>query len=116
MIYIIDDDQHIRRGFGMLFKSAGFEYCSYGSAEEFLEKSKPTGSDILILDYHLPGMSGCDLLDHFTKIKLYISVILITAFDDQVSRDSAKKYGALAYLRKPVDGDALVDLIKFSFN
>jgi len=116
MIYIIDDDQHVRRGFGILLKSAGFECTSYGSAEEFLEKSKPTGKDLIILDYHLPEMSGCDLLDHFLKVKLHIPVIIITAFDDQISRDCAKKYGALAYMRKPVDGEALVDLIKYSVN
>jgi FixJ family two-component response regulator len=61
-------------------------------------------------------MSGCDLLDHFLKVKLRIPVIVITAFDDQISRDCAKKYGALAYMRKPVDGEALVDLIKYSVN
>jgi len=116
MIYIIDDDQSVRRGFGILLKSAGFECTSFGSAEEFLEQSKPAGSDLIILDYHLPGKSGCDLLEHFVRVKLHVPVIIITAFDDQISRDCAKKYGALAYLRKPVDGEALVDLIKYSVN
>ncbi len=116
MIYIIDDDQHIRRGFGMLLKSAGFECTSYGNAEEFLEQSKPVATDLIILDYHLPGITGCDLLEHFLTIKLHIPVIIITAFEDKISRDCAKKYGALAYLRKPVDGEALVDLIKYSVN
>jgi len=116
MIYIIDDDQSVRRGFGILLKSAGFECKSFGSAEDFLEQGKPTGKDLIILDYHLPGINGCDLLDRFLKLKLHIPVIIITAFDDQISRDCAKKYGALAYLRKPVDGEALVDLIKYSVN
>lgn len=116
MIYIIDDDQNIRRGFGMLLKSAGFECTLYGNAEEFLEKSKPADTDLIILDYQLPGMSGCDLLQHFLKTELHLPVIIITAFDNKLSRDCAKKYGALAYLRKPVDGEALIDLIKYSEN
>ena len=70
----------------------------------------------MIFDYHLPGINGCDLLEHFLKIKLHFPVIIITAFDDKVSRDCAKKYGAIAYLRKPVDGEALIDLIKYSEN
>ena len=116
MIYIIDDDQHVIRGFGMLLKSAGFECTSFSSAEEFLEKSKPAETDLIILDYHLPGMNGCDLLQHFLKTELHLPVILITAFDDKFSRECAKKYGAMAYLRKPVDGEALIDLIKYSEN
>jgi FixJ family two-component response regulator len=116
MIYIIDDDPHVRRGFGILLKSAGLEYTSYSSAEEFLEKSEPTDTDLMILDYHLPGMNGCDLLQHFLKTELHLPVIIITAFGDKISRDCAKKYGALAYLRKPVDGEALIDLIKYSEN
>lgn len=116
MIYIIDDDLHVRRGFGILLKSAGYESKSFASAEEFLEQSKPGSGDLLILDYHMPGMNGCNLLEYFLEKKLHIPVIIITAFDDEISRACAKKYGALAYLRKPVDGEALIDLIKYSVN
>ena len=114
MIYIIDDDQHVRRGFDMLLKAGGFESKSYSSAEEYLEKSKLTDTDIIILDYHLPGMTGCDLLKYLENKKLHFPVVMITAFDDRFSRDCAKKYGVLAYLRKPVDGDALIDIIKYA--
>jgi len=113
MIYIIDDDQYVRRGFGLLLKSGGFESASCSSAEEFLEKYNPADTDLVILDYNLPGMTACDLLEFFGKSKLYFPVIIITAFDDQQSRACAKKYGVVAYLRKPVDGEALIDLIKF---
>jgi len=114
MVYIIDDDKYVRRGFGILLKSAGIESISYESAEEFLKFFKSGEKDLLILDMHMPGMGGCDLLEHFTKNDLHIPVIIITAYDEQASRDCARNYGALAYLRKPVDGEALIDLIKYS--
>jgi FixJ family two-component response regulator len=114
MIYIVDDDQYVRRGLGMLLKSAGFEHLSLASAEEFLTSYKPSEHEILILDMHMPGMDGCDLLKYFNEHGIYIPVIIITAYDEQASRDCAKKYGAIAYLRKPIDGEALIDLIKYS--
>ena len=114
MIYIIDDDQHIRRGFEMLFKSADLGCKSFGSAEEFLEIFRQMDDDILILDMHMPNMNGCDLLHHFMNNKVHVPVIVVTAFDEPLSRQCAKNYGALAYLRKPVDGEALIDLIKYS--
>ncbi|MEZ5083135.1 MAG: response regulator [Bacteroidales bacterium] len=114
MIYIIDDDQYVRRGFGILLKSAGFESSSYGSSEEFMEKCSPVPTDLVLLDYHLPGMSGGELMEYFQSVNLNIPVIIVTAYDDQSSRDAAKKYGAIAYLRKPVDGEALIDLVKYS--
>lgn len=114
MIYLIDDDQYVRRGFGMLLRSTSYEYTMFASAEEFLEQCTPTSNDLIILDYHLPGMNGCKLLEYFTNHNLHFPVIVITAFDDQMSRDCAKKYGVLAYLRKPVDGEALIDIMKYA--
>lgn len=114
MIYIIDDDQYVRRGFRLLLIAGGFESISCNSAEEFLEKYNPDNTDLVILDYHLPGMTACDLLEYFAKNSLYFPVIIITAFDDQHSRACAKKYGVVAYLRKPVDGEALIDIIKYA--
>jgi two-component system, LuxR family, response regulator FixJ len=116
MIYIIDDDPFVRRGFTLLFKSAGLDSTANGSAEEFLAGFKPVDNDILILDMHMPGMNGCDLLEYLANKEIFIPVIIITAFDEPASRECARKYGALAYLRKPVDGEALIDLVKYSVN
>jgi two-component system nitrogen regulation response regulator GlnG len=116
MIYIIDDDKYVRRGFEILFKSAGMDCTSYGSAEEFLEVIHLVVNDIIILDMHMPGMNGCELLNHLAGLELFLPVIVITAYDEAASRECAKKYGALAYLRKPVDSEALIDLIKYNMN
>jgi two-component system response regulator FixJ len=116
MIYLIDDDPYVRRGFGILFKSAQLEFQAFESAEEFLVNFNPGESNVIILDMHMPGMNGCDLLKHLSEKELYLPVIVITAYDEPVSRECAKNYGALAYLRKPVDGEALIDMIKYAVN
>jgi FixJ family two-component response regulator len=116
MIQIIDDDKYVRRGFEILFRSAGLECSSFESAEEFLEVLPETGNNVIILDMHMPGMNGCELLEYLASRKKFFPVIVITAFDEAASRDCAKKYGALAYLRKPVDSEALIDLIKYTVN
>lgn len=116
MIYIIDDDRYVRRSFSLLLKSAGFESVSFEGAEQFLNQTRFSAEDLLILDYHMPGMNGCDLLNYFKEKEIHYPVIIITAYDDQESRECAKNYGAIAYLRKPVDGEALIDLVKYSLS
>jgi two-component system, NtrC family, nitrogen regulation response regulator GlnG len=113
-IFVVDDDQFVRRGFEMLFKSAGLECKSFGSGEEFMAIIPEENNDVILLDMHMPGMNGCDLLDRLPKKKIFLPVIIITAYDEQSSRECAKKYGALAYLRKPVDSEALIDIVKYN--
>jgi FixJ family two-component response regulator len=117
MVYIIDDDKYVRRGFEILFKSACLKCFSFGSAEEFIDTVHSSSeNDVLILDMHMPGMSGCELLNYLAKNEVFFPVIVVTAFDEQESRECAKNYGAVAFLRKPVDSEALIDLIKYSVN
>jgi two-component system nitrogen regulation response regulator GlnG len=116
MIYIIDDDKYVRRGFEILFKSAGLDCISFGRAEEFLEILNTLENDIIILDMHMPGMNGCELLEYLSGQEKFLPVIVVTAYDEAASRECAKNYGALAYLRKPVDSEALIDLIRYTVN
>ena len=114
MIYFIDDDESVRRGFGMFLKSAGLDHKSFESAEEFLSQWKPDSRDLLVLDMYLPGMNGCDLLKKFVTQSVHIPVIVITASEDQQNREYCREYGVKAYLRKPVDAEALLDIISYN--
>ena len=113
MIYLIDDDKSVRRGFELFFKSEGMDFISMEGAEDFLSRFKPGNSDLLVLDLSLPGMNGCDLLDRLNSEDIKIPVIVVTALDDPKSREFCRIKGVKAYLRKPVDGDALIDTIKY---
>jgi len=114
MISIIEDDLSVREAIEALLNSAGMKYQSFENAEEFLSGFKPCKKDILVLDLNLPGMNGCDLLKKLNLDGNKIQVIVTTAFDDPVSRELCRKNGVKAFLRKPVDGEALIDLINFN--
>ena len=111
MIYIIDDNNSVRRSFEILFAAAGFECKSFSGAKEFLDEYEPSESDILLLDIHMPDMNGCELLKILKEKKINIPVITITAYDEEESRQYAKEYGVIDYLIKPVDGESLIELI-----
>jgi FixJ family two-component response regulator len=111
MIYFIDDDESTRSAFDLLLESFGLDFSSFGSAEEFLSTVSITMKDILVLDLNLPGMSGLDLLRKFSLEKIQIPVIIVTASDDAKSCESCNQYGVKAYLRKPVNGKVLIDLL-----
>jgi len=114
MIYIIDDDPNVRDGFTMLLNSAGYECTSFESAEEFLKNYKAGLKDLIILDMNLIGINGCTLLEKLEEMGLHLPVIVITAFDEPKYRECCREYGVLAFLRKPVDGEALLDIIKYN--
>ncbi len=91
MIFIIDDDKNVLRGFQILLKSAGLECSVFDNVEEFLCKWNKNGDDILLLDIHMPEIDGCDLLDYLEKSNLHIPVIVITAYDQPESRSKFRK-------------------------
>lgn len=112
MILIIDDDRSILRGYQILLKSAGLECCVFDNVEDFLRDWNKAEDDILLLDIHMPGIDGCDLMDYLENMNLFLPVIVITAFDQPESRSRSESYGVLAYLTKPVDSEILIELIK----
>lgn len=113
MIYIVDDDRSVRKSLELLLTSANFESKSFESAENFLMNFEKGDNDFLILDIHMPGMDGCGLLRELEEKTIQIPVLIITAYDEQHSRNCAKEYGAIGYLRKPIDGESLIDLINY---
>jgi FixJ family two-component response regulator len=114
LVYIVDDDSYVRDGFEILLRSAGINSCSFESADAFIKQYTQGTDDLLLLDLHMPGMSGCELLSYIERTGIVLPVVIITAYDDPSSRACARKCGAIAFLRKPVDGDALIDIIKYN--
>jgi len=114
MVYLIDDDKSVRRGFELFLKSAGMDYKSFESADSFSTLVEPKIDDTIILDLNLPGTSGCEFLQILRSKKNDVPVIVVTAFDDLQSRTKCRELDVKAYLRKPVDGEALIDIIKFN--
>jgi len=114
MIYLIDSDISVRRAFELILESAAIEYQCFQSTDSFLEKIKPTINDLIVLDLSNSGIIGCEQLKKICENDLEIPIIVVTVQEDHQLRECCKKYGVKAIMRKPVDGEALIDLIKYS--
>jgi DNA-binding response OmpR family regulator len=114
MIYIIEDDKSITRGFELFLQSANMNFHSFTSVSKFLEEGRPELHDVIVLDLNLPGVPGSYLLQKMDEEGSKIPVIVVTAFDDEKNRRMGRLNCVKAYLRKPVDAEALIDIIKFN--
>jgi FixJ family two-component response regulator len=110
-VAIVDDDPSVRRGLARLLRSAGHHPVSYASAADFLKAGLSAGPACVILDIHLGGMSGLELLAQLRAAGNALPVILITAHDDPGSRDEGRRLGCAAYLPKPFEAAALLQEI-----
>lgn len=114
LIYVLDDDESVRRSFVRLLRASGFTTVKpFRSALAFLSSAPVTKKAILLLDIHMPGMSGIELVNHMTESGLDIPTILITAHDVKPSLEwRASAPSVLDYLQKPVRESELIRLIE----
>jgi CheY-like chemotaxis protein len=110
MILIVDDDPSIRRSLTRLLRSAGYEARSFASASEFLHDLDAAGAPVgcVIMDVHMPDMSGPDLQDVINRRVPPVPVIVLTATDDADLRAMAVAAGVAKVLRKPCDSIVLL--------
>ena len=108
-IAVIDDDASVRRALQRLLQSAGFTVETFATAREFLDADYGTQTACLVLDVHLPGMSGLQLQEYLAASGVPIPIVFITAYDDVSTRERVNRAGAVGYLRKPVDQDTLIE-------
>jgi FixJ family two-component response regulator len=113
-VYVIDDDDSVRRALARLLKSAGFTVCTFASARAFLEADCPPENCCVVADVRMDGMSGLQLQHELTKAGSPLHVILITAHDTEETRIEAIEAGAAALFFKPVDDQALLDAIQWT--
>ena len=109
---VIDDDASLLRALQLLLRSAGFTVGTFGSAEEFLVAAREDPPRCLVIDVHLGRLSGFDLHERLRATGLMIPTIFITAHDDAHTRERARRAGAIGYLRKPFDDDALIASVR----
>ena len=111
--YVVDDDPSARSGLARLLRTAGLDVRVFASADEFLDAFDPELSGCLVLDFRLPGTTGEELQAELKARGVHLPIIVVTADDNQGTRQIAQKMKAVAFFRKPVDGLALVDAINW---
>ena len=112
VISIVDDDASVRQALDDLIRSAGLRAATFASAEEFLRSDRTQTTACLILDLRMPGMDGRELHEQLLREGYRIPVILLTAHVDDTVRLWASRAGVAAFLRKPVDPEALLGAVK----
>ena len=110
-IIVVDDDAGMNLALRRLLNAAGFHAISFSSAEALLESKTVPQAACLILDVHLPGLSGFELQRRLQQDGPTRPVIFITAYDDPASKAEAQGAGAAAYLTKPFSGRRLLTAI-----
>jgi FixJ family two-component response regulator len=111
-IAVIDDDFRVLESLVNLLASCGHKAEGYSSAEQFLSVGGLSKSSCIVTDVEMPDMSGLALLHYIRSVKSRVPVVIITGKPSENSEAFYLERGAVGFFRKPVDGDALVDLIK----
>jgi FixJ family two-component response regulator len=110
-IFIIDDDESVRRALSRLIRSVGLRAESCATAEEFLESDEQPAPACLILDVHLPGLSGLEFQTRLKAEGRCVPIVFITAYGDDATREQALQGGAIDFLPKPFEERALLDAV-----
>jgi FixJ family two-component response regulator len=112
LVAIVDDDDSVRIALEGLLKSAGLTARAFESAEEFVKSGLQRETACLISDIRMPGMSGLELQAKLNAEHCSIPIVFITAHGDAKMRMQALRAGAVEFLAKPFDDEALLDSIR----
>jgi FixJ family two-component response regulator len=112
MVAIVDDDDLMRTALQGLLKAAGLRAQAFASAEDFLKSGQQHDTGCLITDIRMPGMSGLELQAQLNADHCRIPTIFITAHGDARMRMQAMRAGAVEFLAKPFDDEALLESVR----
>jgi FixJ family two-component response regulator len=112
VIAIVDDDEAVRIALEGLLRSAGLTARAFESAEHFLESGQQLKTACLITDIRMPGMSGLELQAKLNAEHCRIPIVFITAHGDAQMRMQALRAGAVEFLAKPFNDEALLETVR----
>jgi FixJ family two-component response regulator len=113
---VVDDDESIRRSLTGLLQSVGLRVTTYSSAQDFLAADLPDTPGCLVLDVHLPGLSGLELQKALVDTDRALPIIFLTGLGDIPMTVSAMKAGAVEFLTKPLNAPALLEAIRHAID
>ena len=111
VIYIVDDDDGMRRALTVLMTTVGYQPAAFARPAEFLAKYDPNQASCLVLDVRMPEMSGLEVQQQLNRNGAMLPVILITGHGDIPMAVQAMKDGAFDFLQKPFRDQDLLDRI-----
>jgi FixJ family two-component response regulator len=112
MVFIVDDDDSVRKSLTRLIRSAGHAVEAFASAREFLARERYAGPCCLVLDVRMPGLTGLDLQETLAGAGRRMSIVFVTGHGNISMSVKAMKGGAVDFLTKPVDDKNLLATIE----
>ena len=110
-VALVEDEAPVRTALARLLRLADYEVLAYASGEEFLTSLTQSMPQCVILDVHLPGLSGIEVQRQLRSARVQVPVVFITASDDPGLEREASEAGGLRMLRKPFSNDELLATI-----
>lgn len=114
LVAIVDDDAAVRVALEGLLRSAGLSARTFASAEEFIGSGQQFQTACLIADIRMPGMSGLELQAKLNAEHCRIPIVFITAHGDAQMRMQALRAGAVEFLAKPFNDEALLEIVRLA--
>ncbi|HXS67917.1 MAG TPA: response regulator [Candidatus Polarisedimenticolia bacterium] len=114
-VFVVDDDNSVRKGLDRLLKLRGYRVESFASAEEFLQEDINVQVACLVLDVNLPGLNGLDVQNFLMQHGILLPIVFITGHGDIPTAVRAVKSGAISFLTKPFGETELVTEIENAF-
>jgi len=108
LIAVLDDEPKFCKALGRLLKTHGFEVELFDLGEELLAACATRAPDCLLLDLHMPGINGFQVLERLAALRLPMPVIVITGHDQPDDAERVRALGAVDYLLKPLDESRLL--------
>src|SRR6201984_649452 len=110
-VFVVDDDESVRTSLATLLESDGYSVESFASAAEFLTRAPNVGPACLVLDVRLPGLDGLALQRQLAERGRLEQIVFITGYGDIPMGIQAMKRGAIDFLPKPFDDEALLSAV-----
>ena len=111
LIAVVDDERSVRVALQRLIRSSGMDVEIYPSGDQFLKAVETRPFACVVLDLHMPKMSGYEVLSRLAQLWIRIPALVMTGHDTPDARERALSTGAVAFLTKPIDERTLVDAI-----
>lgn len=115
IVYVVDDEGEVRRSLGFFLKTVGFLPRPYLSGEDFLSDAAELAPGCVLLDVRLGGISGLDVIEALGPGRSRLPVIVMTGHGDVAMAVKSMKLGAIDFLEKPFEEEALVAALKRGF-
>lgn len=116
VVYLIDDDEAIRRSAGFLLRTSGFDVRAYASGTAFLKESRGAEPGCILLDVRMPNIDGLEVQRVLNERGVSMPVIVLTGHGDVGIAVTAMKAGAVDFLEKPFEKSVLLAAISSAFD